>query len=496
MVETPLTTEAPESTQRHLDRSFASGLAWTGMAKWGVQLLTWGSTLVVVRLLTPTDYGIMGMATMFLGLIQLISEFGLGTALVQRRSLTDSQVSRIGGLAILIGIGLFGLCASLAPAVAAFFDEPRVRAVVVILSAMFVVTGIRVLPASLLARDMAFRRLALIEATEALTLTAVTLSLAIGGARYWALVFGGVVSKVVGTLLLSRARPHRIAWPRDLRSLREEIIFGWRVAVSKVAWYAYSNADFAIIGRVLGTAQLGLYTFGWTISSIPVDKVSGVLSRVTFPVLSAVQHDRVAVARYLALLTEGLTIVLMPASIGLALVAPDFVRVVLGERWVPAIVPLQALSLVVTLRCLMPIYPTALLALDDAKHNMWVGIVQLLVMPPAFYVGARLGGANGVAIAWLVAYPIIAIPLFPMYVMRRINMPLRRMLLAIWPAASSTAGMVLVVLLLQRSLSDATGAVRLAATVAAGAATYGAVMMQLHRTRLVAIVASLRALRG
>src|SRR6185503_9397276 len=107
-------------------------------------------------------------------------------------------------------------------------------------------------------------------------------------------------------ILLLRARPHRLAWPYDLSALRGALTFGGRIVVSRVSWYVYSNADFAIVGRLLGSVALGAYTFGWNIASIPADKITGIVGRVVMPVLSTIQQNRPAVARYLLLLSEGL----------------------------------------------------------------------------------------------------------------------------------------------------------------------------------------------
>lgn len=487
-------SQPPEATRRALDRSLTAGLAWTGLAKWTAQLLSWISTVIVARLLTPGDYGILGMATVYLGLIQLVSEFGLGAALIQRRDLDSSQIARLGGLAVLIGAVLFTLSAAVAPLIAGFFGEPRVRLVVTVLAGMFVVTALQVVPNSLLARDLAFRRLAFIEATEALTQTLVTLALAIAGARYWALVVGGVVAKTLSTALLLWSRPHRLAWPRDLAALRGAVTFGWRVVLSRLAWYTYSNADFVVIGRVLGTQPLGAYTFGWNLASIPVDKITAVLGRVTMPVLSAVQRDRASVARYLLLLSEGIVLVVLPVALGLTLVARDFVTVILGPRWDAAIVPLQALSAHVTFRCLLSPYAQALLALDETRQSVRVGLIQLLIMPAAFFVAAREWGINGVAIAWLVVHPLITIPPLLGYTLRRVDLRAAALFRALWPALSSTGAMVVGVLASHVALAQAPAPVRLAGAISAGVLTYAAVLRLFHWARLRHLIGAARSL--
>jgi PST family polysaccharide transporter len=496
----PLASSSPApdagESRRQRDRSLASGVVWTAGAKWAAQVLSWASTLVVARLLTPADYGLIGMATVYLGLVQLVSEFGLGAAIVQKGDLTTSQIARINTLSLMIGVGLFGLSALVAGLLASFFGEPAVKWVVMALATTYVITSLQVVPNGLLARDLRFRRLATIEAADALVVTAVTLALALAGARYWSLVIGSIAGRVAGTVQFLLARRHPMAWPRRLADLKRVLTFGWQVVVSRLSWYAYSNADFLVIGRLLGKVALGAYSFGWNIASIPAEKISAVMGRVTMPVFAQVQNDPAALTRYLVRLSEVLVFVVLPASIGMTLIAPDFVRFVLGEHWVAAIIPLQLLSAHVTVRCVNGLFSQALLAMGDTRRSMQIGLVQVAVMPALFVVGAKLGGAPGVAVAWLIGHPIITFTMLVRYVARRVEMSLRMLADALWPAAACTLVMAAVVTIVRvLLLSGADTGVRLAGGVAAGAATYPLVMLAFFRPRVQRIAGALRQLR-
>ena len=493
MTEQPVTAHG-EVHRR--DRSLASGLAWTAGAKWATQVLSWASTLIVARLLTPADYGIIGMAGVYLGFVQMVSEFGLGTALIQNRDLDRTQIARINGLSVLIGVALFALSCALALPIALFFHEHAVRLVVLVLASTYVITSLQVVPRALLARELRFRGLAAIESAEALIQTVATLAFAIAGARYWAIVFGSIVAKVGSTAMLLIVRPHRVAWPRQLSQLHRVLTFGWQVVVSRLAWYAYSNADFAVVGRLLGEKALGAYSFGWNIASIPADKLNTVLGRVIVPILAEVQGDAAAVARYLLRLSEGLAVLVLPASVGMALVAPQFVQFALGERWMAAVVPLQLLSVHVTVRCINSVFAQALLAIGDTRQSMRVGLWQLAAMPALFVVGAKLWGVPGVALMWLIGHPLVTFPPLILYSSRRIRMPLRLLAEALWPASAGTAVMAAAVLACDAFLpQDTATGVRLAVSVAVGAAVYPALMWCLFHRRIRSVTAALRRLR-
>ncbi|MGH7657783.1 MAG: oligosaccharide flippase family protein, partial [Gemmatimonadales bacterium] len=172
-----------EDIRQSLDRSLIHGVAWTGGLKWITQIASWASTIVVARLLTPADYGLFGMATLYLGLVQLVNEFGLGAAIIRQRDLTEEQISDLTGVSWALGFVLMGISVGMAWPVAAFFKEEAVRLILIVLSVTFVLSTAKSIPRSLMSRDLQFRRVAIVDATEVLVGLATTLTLAILGYR-------------------------------------------------------------------------------------------------------------------------------------------------------------------------------------------------------------------------------------------------------------------------------------------------------------------------
>ncbi|HXI20201.1 MAG TPA: oligosaccharide flippase family protein, partial [Gemmatimonadales bacterium] len=310
---------APSRTQ--LDRSLVDGLAWTGAFRWGAQLVSWGATVLVARLLTPADYGLVGIAMLYLGLAQLVSEFGIGAAIVQQRGLNSRQISGLGTVSILLGLGLWGLSGLVGFPLAWFFREPQVRWIVAVSGVRFLTGGIRVVPRSLLLRDLRFRQLAALDASEPLTGAPITLLLASLGWGYKSLVLGPVCGSIVSCICTVLARRHPLRWPRREDQIGKAVTFGSHIVGSRIAFYLYGNADFAVVGRVLGKAALGSYEWGWTMASVPVARISNLLSQVAPAVFSAVQDNLPELRRYILRLTEGLALFAFPMSVGLSLVA-------------------------------------------------------------------------------------------------------------------------------------------------------------------------------
>src|SRR5439155_5924377 len=385
--------------------------------------------------------------------------------------------------------------ALLAGPVAQFFGEPTVRWLISVFSLTFITGALQVVPRALLAKDLDFRKLAWTDGAEALLTTCGTLALALLGFRYWALVLGPLVGRTAGTLLVNSWRPHRIAWPRDFATIAGAVTFGWHVVVARIAWYLYSNADFAIVGRVLGKAPLGGYTFGWQISSIPIERVTALVMSVTGPVFSAVQHDRAALQRYLRNLTEGLAFITFPAAVGLALVADVLVLALLGERWRPAIAPLRFLALSAALRSVTPLLPQIIVSTGHAKRNMQFTIAATFIMPALFYLGTHWGTA-GVAVAWVLGYPAFVLPMFLAEVLRVTGLTLGEYLRALSPAAGATLVMAAAVVAVRvASPASWPAGIQLATQTLTGVVAYGVVLYGATRARVQEVWALLRGLR-
>jgi len=491
----PTPTPAPAAPPaRSLDRSLLVGIAWTGGMKWAIQIVSWVSTVVIARLLSPSDYGLMGMAAVYLGLVSLVNEFGLTAAILRGRHLSDSQIAQIGGFGIAIGALFCLLSIAAANPIAHFYGEPAVRVIVTVLSLNFVFSSASVLPRSLLARDLDFRRLAWIDGLTNIVQILCTIVLAFLGYRYMALVMGSLVGRISGAVLANFARPHRVAVPRELRSISESVLVGWHVVVGRVSWYTYQNADFAIVGRVLGKVVLGAYTIGWEIATLPVERVSALVGQVTPGVFSSVQADRPALRRYYLGVIEGLAFITFPGAVGISLTAPLLVPVLLGDKWTAAILPLQLLAFYAGLRSIDTVTPQVLIYTGHSRQSMWYTVLAAIVLPMLFLAGTRWGAA-GVAFVWIVAYPVVVSPIYRL-VFRILDLSPRVYLRNLWPAASGTAVMAAAVLALRYTLPETLDVrVRLVTEVVAGAAIYAATMLTFHRARILAAIAPLRAAR-
>jgi PST family polysaccharide transporter len=433
------------------------------------------------------------MAGLYLNLAMLACQVGIGDAIIALRDLTSRQIAELNTVSLLMGAGLAGLSCALALPLAHFFSAPPLFAVIVIASVTYLINACQVVPRALLQRELRFKLLASIETVRALLQTLVIVVFALLKFRYWSLLIGYIVSCASASALTCYFKRHPFALPR-FELLKRELKFTRHVLFSGVASYIYNNADFGVAGRVLGGTALGNYTVAWTISTAPIEKIGNLVTGVTPAFFSAVQTDRAELRRYLLRLTELLSLVMVPASIGLALTADYLVPALLGPKWLGAIGPLRLLGVFVAARSLGTILPNLLTAIGDTRFVMRAMIGSAVVMPMAFLAGSRWG-TNGIAAAWVVIYPFVIAPMY-YRVFQKTGMQLTEYASAVWPAVSASAIMAALVLLARQMLPAGFRPLPcLLLIIAAGALAYGGALLVFHRAALMRIIRGLQSMR-
>ena len=473
------------------DRSLVRGLAWTGIAKWLTQVFAWIGTLLVARLLTPSDYGIVTMAQLLIGLVSILSEFGIGAAVVTVRELTAGQLAQLNALCVILGLLAFAVSIALVLPLSHFFAAPELPAVLVAMAFSLVLTSLQTVPSGSLQRELRFRTLAGIDMVRGLVVPITTLLLALAGLGYWSLVLSALLSAAITTVLTIAARRHAFSWPR-FQALRDVIGFSSHILVSRISWYTYANADFAVAGRVLGQGPLGVYTVAWTVATSPMEKVTGLVTGVAPGFFSAVQSDTATLRRYFLNLTEALALITLPLAVGAALVAEEFVLLALGPKWQAASEPLRLLALYASFRSVTTVLPPVLNVLRETRLGMWNGVFSVILLPIAFYIGSEWG-AVGIAAAWLVCYPVIVAPIYAR-VFKRLELSLGEYFRVLRSSLDGTIAMAAAVLGAQWILPpDWPLVARFVIDVAGGALVFGGVTLTLHRERVSAIYERLRA---
>lgn len=449
-----------------------SGFRWTAGARLTSQLITWSITLLVIRILAPADYGLLAMATVFVSLLTMFSELGLGAAVVQRAELDEGLARRVFGVVLLIHFGLAALLALAAPAIGAFYGEPRVVPVIQVLALQFVLGAFAVMPDALLQRQMEFKHRSLLELGAAVLTGLITLALAFSGAGVWALVAGSLVGQTCRTVGLNIIRPYLRRPDFTLSGMRPLLRFGGQMTASQVLWMVFAQADILICAKFLGKEALGFYMVAMHLASLPNQRISGLVNQVAFPAFSSMQGDLSRVAANMLLGVRILSFVAFPVLWGASSVAPELVAAVLGEKWVPATITLQMLALIMPLRMIGNFVQVANQGIGRSDVLLWNAVWAIFVGPPLFMMGSYFGGLFGLSLAWLVVSPLVFLQV-TWRGLPTLGLKWTSLIQSVWPAAVTTVLMyVSIVLARNLLLLNVHVVLQLTALISIGAIAY------------------------
>ena len=471
-----------------------SGFRWSATVKLACQVITWAITLLVVRLLTPADYGLLAMATVFVAFLTMFSEVGLGVAVVQTRRVDRELLRRVFGVVLVVHLALAALLALSAPLIAAFYNEPRVEPVVRVLSIQFILAAFAVIPDAQLQRRLEFRNRSLLDLTIAIAGSCTTLALAASGAGVWALVAGSVLGQLLKTIGLNVISPF-LHWPEfSVRGMRSLLAFGGHVTAAGIFSMFFAQIDSVICAKILGNEILGAYSVGVNIASLPNQKTAAIINAVAFPAFSSIQGDVRKVRENLLLGIRVLSFFVFPIAWGMSSVAPEIVEIVLGPKWMLAILPLQALTVIIPLRMIVNFLSVVVQARGRPDIILRNAVWAAVLGPPILFAGAYIWGLAGLSFSWLLLSPLlvsfIVIRSGPVLELH----PLQILAAMRTPAIAAAAMYAAVVAARQFVHGGDTRLVQLVVLVVVGAAVYSVVSLLISRKRALEVLAFLQGI--
>ena len=302
--------------------------------------------VMLARLLTPADFGVMTLAVVVLGLAQLLGDLGIGDAVVQRSRLTEQHVRTAFTFSVMLGVAMAALMTMAAPLGAIVMGDAQVTPVLRVLSARFVFRGASTVAGALQRRRLDFKRLFFIDTCSyVLGFGGVAVTMALLGFGVWSLVWGSLVQALLASAAQMAAARHSLRPLLVRRYLADLLHFGFGSTISRAVNYLALNGDNFVVGRWIGTGSLGAYEWVYSLMSLPRSYVANVMSTAMFPAFAQLQAEPTRVRRGYLLLTKLTAMVAAPSMVTLAIVAPHLVRGLYGSQWSGAIVPLQILSI-------------------------------------------------------------------------------------------------------------------------------------------------------
>ena len=456
----------------------ARSIFWIAWSRGVVQVLQFASTLVVAHILVPADYGVTALAGVCTGTARMLAEMGLGNAIIQFRDLDRREIDTCFWIAITLATIAFAVLALAAAPIARWFVTPRLAYVLPVTALLLPLTACSIVSDSLLRKRLALDRVSQAEIIGMGASLPVTLGCAFAGLGVWALVAGWLVATVGRNIATFAFAPWRPGWRVGGRRAKEMLHFSLATLGVEALWALREQTDSLVIGKVTGQVTLGLYSMAKDLAMLPLNKISPVINMLSMPMMAELQTDINAMRAELYRGIRLIAAIVIPTSIGMALVADQMVAALLGPKWLPAIPIMRLLSVYAATRAIEPLLTPVLFARRRQQLLFWYFLAQLLVVPAATVVGALWDGASG---AVMLLIPVLAafIAILAKAVLAEVKGKFSQLWLQAWPVLAATAAMVVVVLLVRafvlagRAEPPFVGLILLSVS---GAITYGAAL--------------------
>jgi O-antigen/teichoic acid export membrane protein len=432
-------------------RVIRSGL-WVAASQVMLSGLGVARSIILARLLSPEVFGLMGLAQIAMRTVETLTRPGIGEALIARRQSFESAGETAFTLLVARGAVLTALLWLLAPVVASFYQSEALTPVIRALSISLLVGGFCSINTVARSRDLEFRRLTYLGQAAAWASFIVTVSAAYWLRSVWALVFGQLAAAVVTTVLSYFLVGGRLRFGFDRAVARELLSYGKFITGASIVLFIASELDSALIGKYLGIVQLGYYTLAATIAQIVTTQVSKIISGVMLPAYSRLQDDLVALRQTFLRTVSLVVFLVLPATVGLILVAEPLIAVVYGDRWLPAAAPLQITAVFGLFMSLVALngylfQGIAVPSIAFKLASLRLAIIAVLLIPMMEQHG--LVGA-----AWTVTFAIAVQWLAGLYFLRRhVAVTVSQLLRFVWRPVWTSLTMGLAVFALSEVIS-------------------------------------------
>ncbi len=463
-----------------------SAVFWRSGSQIVAQIVMWGATILVVRLLDPHDYGLFAMTQVVLVLFNFLNGYSFASSLIQAESLDKNRIAQVFGLLILLNCGLAIAQFLAAPYAAAYFRQPIIADMLRIQALLYLPTPFIALPSALLARGLDFKKQAMANLAGALAGAVTALACAFTGWGVWTLVAAPIALFTVRAIGLTIAAK-LLVWPRfDFRGAGDILRFGGALLLAQLFWIVQSQADIVIAGRVLDPHDLGLYAEALFLTQILTAKFIPPLNEVAFPAYAQLDKDGGKVGPAFLTAVRLTMFAALPVYFGMAVTAPPLIETLFGAKW------LEMAPLVALIALAMPFFTLQIMCSPTTNALGRPGLYALtggagaIIMPAAFAVGIGWG-VMGLAYAWLVAAPLLLIVTLAV-TLPRIGVSLAGLIGSVLPPLAAAITMAALVSGVEQLLSPLAAPAMLTILVAVGAASYLALLWLFARATLAELI--------
>ncbi|MBT8386682.1 MAG: lipopolysaccharide biosynthesis protein, partial [Ignavibacteria bacterium] len=381
---------------------------WLALFKMISQTFSWTITILVARILSPDDYGLMEMATMLAGYALIFKELGLGKAIIQKPTTTKNELSSVFWFSIAFSVLLALCCFLLAYPTAHIFNDRRVIPLVKSISVVFIISGLQIVPFNLLKKELQFKIIGLMQMISVFVSASCMVIIAYLGGGVWTLLGGYIIQSSTHLVLVYLKMKWVPSFHFNFEEAKSYLKFGIIVSITGSFSYVNEKMDRFFAGRAWSSNMLGFYTLALQLSQIPTEKIVVLINQVSFPAFSQLQYQKDKFNKFYINIVRITVTLVLPIFVGAYLVSEDLIKVLLNEKWYPIIYLFKYLCLTQIISALNAVNSVVHTAQGRPHWHLGFNIVRAIVMSTSFYFAVQYG-LHAIIVPWFTTYLIICL---------------------------------------------------------------------------------------
>ena len=415
-----------------LKQKTISGLLWSFIDNFSSQGIIFIVGIILARLLAPKEFGLIGMITIFIAISTSFINSGFSQALIRKKNCTEKDYSTVFYFNLFVGILFFGILFVAAPSISKFFDEPQLIPLVRVLGIVLVIDSLTIIQRTTLTKRIDFKLQTKVSVIANIVSGGIGVAMAFQGFGVWSLVAKTISQKGMNSLLLWFWNRWRPLWVFSIESFKQLFSFGSKLLVSGLIDTVYRNVYYLIIGKYFSAVELGYYTRADQFKSMPAENITGIMSRVTYPVLAQMQDDTIRLKAAYKKMIKTVMYISFILMAGMAATAEPMVVSLIGEKWRPSIIYLQLLTFPGVMYSLHSLNLNMLKVLGRSDLFLKLEIIKKLIVIPTIIIGIIWGIKIMIMGMWV--NTLIAYYLNSYYSGKFINYPMKEQVRDILPS--------------------------------------------------------------
>ncbi|MBC2746874.1 MAG: lipopolysaccharide biosynthesis protein [ANME-2 cluster archaeon] len=424
-------------------------LSAVGLLQILAKILNSVTLIILARLLLPSDFGIVAMAGILITIVDRFKDFGISNAIIQKQDKFEESLQTGFIMRSATGIFLFFIIFIIAPYWAIFFNDQAITSVLRILAIILILENFRFLPEIKLTKTLRFKTIVESNLLGYISYSAVAIALAYSGYSFWSIIYGRIAQSLISTIYYWIKSPVKLQLYFDKKIAKELYGYGKYVFATGLMVLLIDNVNYIVLGKILGPTVLGYYFIAYSWATFSSREVMAIVDRVLFPTYSTIKSDIGRVGNAYLKTLKYTSIISIPMNFGIFALAPEFVNIVLGEKWGPSILPLQILCILGLLLSLNSTTSGIYYSIGVPKIATILTGVQLFLMIILVLPAAKLFGINGAA-ALVSLLMIIITPINFVFVGRFLKIKTSRFIKILIPPTFSACVMTIIIFMIKQ----------------------------------------------